>query len=85
MLFAVGPLCIGLISACFKVVRSIHNHTFLFGLGNSTKLLDHSDISSTPYTTCFVAVLFSLLPSLTCIKNMPSKQPMPKNTSSNSL
>ena len=48
MLFDVGPLCMGLISAWFSLTGSKHNLTLLFALGTNTKLLHHSANSSTP-------------------------------------
>ena len=48
MLFRVGPLCIGLISAWFNHTGSKHSLTFPLALGTSRKLLHHSDVSSTP-------------------------------------
>ena len=47
----VGPLCTGLISAWFNLVRSKNYHTFPFGLEMKAKLLIKSDDFSTPNGT----------------------------------
>ena len=46
--FKVVPLCTGLISAWFSQAGSKHSLTLPLALGTTTKLLHHSDTSSTP-------------------------------------
>ena len=48
MSFNMGPLCISIINAWFSHARSKHILTLLLALATNTKLLHHSDISSTP-------------------------------------
>ena len=48
ILFNIGPLCTGLISAWFNWAGSKHSLTLPLALGTATKLLHHSNTSSTP-------------------------------------
>ena len=48
ILLSVGPLCTGLINAWISCAGSKHSLTLLLALGTNTKLLHHSDVSSTP-------------------------------------
>ena len=48
ILLSVGPLCTGLINAWLSHAGSKHSLTLPFALGTNTKLLHHSDVSSTP-------------------------------------
>ena len=47
ILFEMGPLCTGLISAWFNCAGSRHSLTLPLALGTSTKLLHHSEVSLT--------------------------------------
>ena len=48
ILLSVGPLCTGLINSWLSHAGSKHSLTLLLALGTNTKLLHHSDVSSTP-------------------------------------
>ena len=63
MSLRVGSLCHDLISVWFNCAGSRHNLTLPFGLGTSTKLLHHFDVSSTlrgAIMSCFCS-FFKLL------------------------
>ena len=51
MSFSMGSLCMGLINAWFNHAGSRHSHTLPLALGTNTKLLHHSNVSSTPRGT----------------------------------
>ena len=51
ILFTVGSLCAGLISALLSLAGSRHNYTLPLAFETMTELLDHSNVSSTPRDT----------------------------------
>ena len=56
----VGFLCTGLASVLLSMVRLRHNLAIPLGFGTSMKLLNHSDVSSTPDNILFSSAISHL-------------------------